>query len=98
MWSVLRLHGIWPTAGASLITAAAIGATSAEEFLLPAVVIIGTLIFLMAFAGALAPTEAEIRKDAALQAQITEVQRQSRERVTVIAADWPARLDEFFQA
>src|SRR5215467_9102576 len=64
LWSVLRLHGIWPTVGASLITAAAIGGmhyagmaairvtgqpmamtaagATAEGFLLPAVVVIGT--------------------------------------------------------
>ena len=112
LWSVLRLHGIWSTAGASLISAAAIGGmhyagmasmrmtgqpmamavsgATAEEFLLPAVVVIGTLVFLIAFAIALAPTEDEIREDAALQAQITELERQSRERVAVLAADWPA--------
>lgn len=65
------------------------GAT-AEEFLLPAVVVIGTLTFLIAFAVALAPTEDEIREDAAMLAQITELERQSRERLTVLAADWPA--------
>jgi NO-binding membrane sensor protein with MHYT domain len=112
MWSVLRLHGIWSTVGASLITAAAIGGmhyagmasmrmmgqptamavagATAEEFLLPAVVVIGTLIFLIAFAIALAPTEEEIREDAALLAQIIELDRTSRERVAFLAADWPA--------
>jgi NO-binding membrane sensor protein with MHYT domain len=112
LWSVLRLHGIWPTAGASLISAAAIGGmhyagmasmrmtgqpmamavsgATAEEILLPAVVVIGTLIFLIAFAVGLAPTEDEIREDAALLAQITELERQSRERVTMLTADWPA--------
>jgi NO-binding membrane sensor protein with MHYT domain len=106
LWSVLRLRGIWPTIGASLITAAAIGGmhyagmaamrmtgqpmamaapgATAEGFLLPAVVVIGTLIFLIAFAVALAPTEDEIREDAALQARITEIGRQSCERVTVL--------------
>jgi hypothetical protein len=111
MWFVQRLHGILPTVGASLITAAAIGGmhyagmasmrmtgqprgmavagATAEQFLLPAVVGIGTLIFLIAFAVALAPTEEEIREDAALLAQITELERQSRERATVLTADWP---------
>jgi len=107
LWSVRRLRGIWPTAGASLITAAAIGGmhyagmaamrmtgqppaamaaagATAEGFLLPAVVVIGTLIFLIAFAVALAPTENEIREDAALQARIIELERQSRERVAVL--------------
>jgi len=107
LWSVLRRHGIWSTAGASLITAAAIGGmhyagmaamrmtgqppaaiaaagATAEGFLLPAVVVIGTLIFLIAFAVALAPTENEIREDAALQARIIELERQSRERVAVL--------------
>jgi NO-binding membrane sensor protein with MHYT domain len=104
LWSVLRLRGVWPTAGASLITAAAIGGmhyasmagirstgrpmamaaagATAEEFLLPAVVVIATLMFLTAFAIGLAPTEDEIRADAALQARITELERQSREQVT----------------
>jgi NO-binding membrane sensor protein with MHYT domain len=109
LWSVERLHGIWATVAASLITAAAIGGmayagvasmrmtgqpmavagVTAEEFLLPAVVVMGTLIFLIAFAVGLAPTADEIREDAALQAQITELKRQSRERVTVLAPDWP---------
>jgi NO-binding membrane sensor protein with MHYT domain len=62
---------------------AATGAT-AEGFLLPAVVVIGTLIFLIAFAVALAPTADEIREDALLQAQIAELERQSRERVAVL--------------
>lgn len=112
LWSIRRLQGIWPTIGASLITAAAIGGmhyagiasmrmtgqpaamavagATAGEFLLPAVVVIGTLIFLMAFAVALAPTEYEIREDAALQALIADLERQSSERVTVLAVDWPA--------
>jgi NO-binding membrane sensor protein with MHYT domain len=111
LWSVLRLHGIWSTVGASLITAAAIGGmhyagmasmrmtgqpmamtvagATAEEFLLPAVVVIGTMIFLIAFAIALAPTEDEIREDAALMAQIRELERQSGDRVAVLTADWP---------
>lgn len=106
LWSVLRLHGIWPTVGASLITAVAIGGmhyagmaamrmtgqpmamavpgATAEGFLLPTVVVIGTLIFLIAFAVALAPTEDEIREDAALQARITEIERQSRDRVIAL--------------
>jgi len=110
LWAVRRLHGIWPTVGSSLITAAAIGGmhyagmasmritgqplatavagATAGQLLLPAVVVIGTLIFLIAFAVALAPTEDEIREHAALVAQITELQRQSRERVTVSTADW----------
>jgi NO-binding membrane sensor protein with MHYT domain len=70
--------------------AMAISGATAEEFLLPAVVVIGTLIFLIAFAVGLAPTEDEIRADAALLAQITELERQSRERVAVLAADRPA--------
>jgi NO-binding membrane sensor protein with MHYT domain len=106
LWSVLRLRGIWPAVGASMITAAAIGGmhyagmagirmtgqpmavpvagAPAAGFLLPAVVIIGTLIFLISFAVALAPSEDEIREDAALQARIAELERQSRERVAVL--------------
>jgi NO-binding membrane sensor protein with MHYT domain len=108
LWSVLWLRGIWPTVGASLITAAAVGGmhyagmaamrmtaqpaamavtgATAEGFVLPVVVVITILTFLIAFVVALAPTEDEIREDAALLARFAELERRFYERPRVLPA------------
>ena len=49
-------------------------------FLLPLIVVISTLTFILTFIVALAPTEDEIRADAAMQARIAELELQISER------------------
>src|SRR5215510_5948771 len=95
LWSALRLRGTWPTVGAALITAAAVGGmhyagmaamrmsaqhmamaaqgATVSGFLLPVILVVSIATALVATAVALAPTEDEIRADAALRARIAEL-------------------------
>ena len=85
LWAALRLGSLWHTLLASLIMGVAVsgmhytgmaamgGGASAEAFLLPLILGITVLTFLVTAIVTLAPTEAELREDAALMERIAEL-------------------------
>jgi NO-binding membrane sensor protein with MHYT domain len=66
--------------------AMAVQGATAMRFLLPLILVVSIVTFLVAFLIALAPTEDEIREDAALLARIAELERQFGGRPRVLAA------------